>query len=90
MNDRQRRVEIFSAGCPACEEVIEAVRGAACADCDIQVLDMHAPEIRKRAAELGIGSVPAVVIDGAPAECCAGRGVDLERLRSAGLGQPRA
>ena len=40
--------------------------------------------------ELGIRSVPAVVIDGALADCCAGRGPDMTTLRRAGLDQPLA
>jgi len=36
---------------------------------------------------LGIRSVPAVVIDGKLADCCAGRGVDETVLRAAGLGR---
>ena len=36
-----------------------------------------------------IRSVPAVVIDGKLADCCAGRGPDEATLRQAGLGQPR-
>jgi hypothetical protein len=32
--------------------------------------------------------VPAVLIDGKLADCCAGRGVDLQVLRTAGLGRP--
>jgi glutaredoxin 3 len=35
-------------------------------------------------------SVPAVVIDGKLADCCAGRGLDEATLRAAGLGQPTA
>lgn len=90
MADERRTIEIFSAGCPACESVVERVRDAACPSCDIQVHDMNAPDIRKRAADLGIRSVPAVAIDGKLADCCAGRGVDLAVLRSAGLGRPIA
>jgi hypothetical protein len=29
-----------------------------------------------------------VVIDGALADCCSGRGIDVDVLRAAGLGQP--
>lgn len=88
MTDKTRKIEIFSAGCSLCEGVVKQVRDAACKSCDIQVLDMNAPDTQQRAAELGIGSVPAVVIDGKLANCCTGRGVDLNVLRSAGLGQP--
>jgi hypothetical protein len=44
-------------------------------------------EVVKRAKSLGIRSVPSVVIDGKLADCCAGRGVDVEVLRAAGLGK---
>jgi len=83
----KRKVEIFSAGCPACEETIAAVRQAACPACEVVVLDMKKIEVAKRAKALGIRSVPTVVIEGMVAACCAGRGVDLDVLRSAGLGQ---
>ena len=87
MTDKQRKIEIFSAGCAVCEAVVARVREAACSSCDIQVLDMKAPEVRQRAADLGVGSIPAVVIDGVLADCCAARGVDIAMLRAAGLGQ---
>lgn len=84
----KRTIEVFSAGCPACEEAIRMVNRVACQSCEVSVLDMHNPTVAKRAKDLGIRSVPAVVIDGKPADCCAGRGPDEAALRSAGLGQP--
>jgi hypothetical protein len=45
-------------------------------------------EVAKRAKMLGVRSVPAVAIDGKLADCCAGRGIDEQVLRAAGLGQP--
>jgi len=83
-----RKIEIFSAGCPVCEEVIQMVNRLACPSCEINVLDMKDPEVASRAKSLGIKSVPAVVIDGKLAECCVGRGPDESTLREAGLGQP--
>ncbi len=83
-----RKVEIFSAGCPVCEETVTRVNAMACASCDIIVLDMNQPEVAERARDLGVRSVPAVVIDGKLADCCAGRGPDERALRAAGLGQP--
>jgi glutaredoxin 3 len=77
----QRKVEVFSAGCAACHEVIETVKRAACPH------DMKDINVAKRAKSLGIRSVPAVVIDGKLADCCAGRGVDEHVLRGAGLGR---
>ena len=84
----KRNIEIFSAGCPACQEAIAMVRKNACPSCEVQVLDMNDPDVAARAKSLGIRSVPAVVIDGKLADCCAGRGPDLTTLKAAGLGQP--
>jgi len=83
-----RKVEIFSAGCPACKEVVNQVRGIACPACDITVLDMHDDQVAARERTLGIQSLPAVAIDGRLADCCASRGIDLAVLREAGIGSP--
>lgn len=83
----KRTIEVFSTGCPACEETVELVNRAACPSCKVIVLDMKDPAVASRAQNLGIRSVPAVVIDGKLADCCAGRGPDEPTLRAAGLGQ---
>lgn len=83
----KRKVEVFSAGCAACDDAIEMVRSIACPSCDVTVLDMRDIEVVKRAKSLGIRSVPAVAIDGQLAGCCAGRGPDEASLRLAGLGR---
>jgi hypothetical protein len=85
----KRKIEIFSAGCPACEDAIAEIRRAACPSCEVIILDMKTIDVAKRAKALGIRSVPAVAIEGIIANCCTGRGIDLDVLRKAGLGQPR-
>ena len=85
----KRKIEIFSAGCPACNDLIAQVNGAACPSCEIDILDMRRPEVAARARREGIGSVPAVAIDGQLASCCTGRGPDLPNLGQLGLGHPR-
>ena len=87
MGDR-RKVEIFSAGCPACEEAVRTVNGIAGPSCEVEVLDMRRPEAAARAERLGVRSVLAVGVDGKLADCCAGRGVDAATLRAAGVGTP--
>jgi len=84
----KRKVEVFSAGCPACQETVKLVESLACPSCEVHVLDMNDPAVAARAKVLGVRSVPAVAIDGQLAGCCAGRGVDEAALRAAGLGQP--
>jgi len=82
----KRKVEIFSAGCSACEDAIRTVKSIACESCDVAVLDMNDSDVAARARELGIRSVPAVVIDGQLADCCSGRGIDEATLRRGGVG----
>lgn len=83
----KRKVEVFSAGCATCTEAIEMIKRAACPSCDVIVHDMKNIDVAKRAKGLGIRSIPAVVIEGTLAGCCAGRGVDEAILRAAGLGR---
>ena len=86
MNDK-RTIEVFSAGCPTCQETIELVHRVACPSCEVSVLDMNDGAVATRARNLGVRSVPAVAIDGKLTNCCAGRGPDEQTLRAAGLGQ---
>lgn len=83
-----RKVEVFSAGCPVCEETVQQIQATACPSCEVSVLDMNEPTVAQRARILGIRSVPAVVVDGTLAPCCAGAGPDEAGLRASGIGQP--
>lgn len=83
-----RRIEIFSAGCSFCDDVVEMIREMACPSCAIEVRDVHDESTAERAANLGVRSVPAVAVDGELASCCADRGVSEEALRDAGVGVP--
>lgn len=83
----KRQIEIFSAGCPVCEETIALVYKIACSSCEVTVLDTKKSDVATRAKRLGIRSVPAVVINGQLADCCIGRGPDEKTLREAGIGQ---
>lgn len=87
MATKRRKIEIFSAGCPVCEDLVHSITDAACPSCDIEVLDMRQQPVAERAERLGVSSVPAVAIDGALAGCCEAGGPDLDTLRRLGLGQ---
>ena len=84
----KRKIEVFSANCPLCEQAEQLVKRIACDSCEVEVLDMNDADVAKRAEGLGIKVVPAVAIDGRLASCCAGRGLDESALRDAGIGQP--
>lgn len=82
----KRSVEVFSAGCSACEDAIQLLKRIACPSCEVSIRDMHDAGVAERAKALGIQRVPAIVIDGKVAECCASGGPDERTLRAAGLG----
>jgi glutaredoxin len=83
MENRKREIEVFSAGCSACHEAVELVRRIAGSSHEVEVVDMHKHEVASKAKQYGVRSVPAVVIDGRLAACCAGRGVKEETIREA-------
>ena len=83
-----RTIEVFSAGCPLCNDTLEMVNRMACPSCEVTVVDMQDIKGATRARELGVTSVPAVAVNGELAGCCAGRGPDEATLRNIGLGRP--
>ncbi len=81
-----RRVEIFSAGCPTCQRTIEQLRDQIDERHEIVVHDMNRDEgAARKADELGIRTVPAVVVDGALLACCDNKGPNARELEAAGL-----
>jgi len=83
----KRQIEVFSAGCPACEDAITMVQDLACPACEVTVLDMNDAKVASRAKSLSIRSAPAVVIDGKLSDCCTSVGPNEASLRAAGVGQ---
>ena len=88
MPNPKRKIEVFSAGCVCCDEIITEIKKTASPSCDVTVLDMKQPNVAERAKALRVRSVPAVAINGELAGCCSGRGPDMVVLRAAGLGVP--
>jgi glutaredoxin 3 len=76
-------IEIFSAGCLICREAIDQLTQVAReAQHDVRVLDMQDAKVAQRAKDLGIRSLPAVVMGGSRlAACCSGGGPDAQVLR---------
>lgn len=83
----KRKIEVFSAGCPACEATVQLVHRMACPSCEVAVLDMKDAAVVERAKSLGVRSVPSVLIDGKLTDCCMGPGPQEATLRAAGVGQ---
>ena len=80
---KRKKIEIFSAGCSTCKETIELVKRIADPSHEVLIHDMQKSEVASNAKHYGIRSVPAVVVDGKLASCCAGRGPEEHVLRSA-------
>ncbi|MEI2579116.1 thioredoxin family protein [Scytonema sp. PRP1] len=88
----KRLIEVFTAGCPLCDETVKLVRELACSNCEIQVYDLRSESAtnsyREKANQYGIHRVPAVVVNGKLAECCSNQQpVSREALVAAGIGQ---
>jgi glutaredoxin 3 len=83
---QRRKIEVFTAGCPACAEAVELVEFLAGTEHDIEIRDMHDPDVAVTARGFGIRRLPAVVIDGRLADWYAARGLDEATLTRAIFG----
>lgn len=86
----KRRVEVFTAGCPVCDNALKLVKEIACESCEVIVYNLNEPcesrECLEKVRSYGIGRIPAVVVDGRFAECCIVGSVTAEGMRAAGIG----
>lgn len=85
-----RKVEVFTAGCPFCDETVKMVQGLACEHCDVSVYDMRSgsQEILDKAKSYEINSVPTVVVNGKVLDCCKRGKMTQTDLKAAGIGEP--
>lgn len=85
---RRIRIEVFSAGCPLCEDVIWKLHSIASNNCDIGILDMNHPWNVEKADKLGIHRIPAVLIDGELLDRCVLDDLNEELLIATGIADP--
>jgi hypothetical protein len=83
-----RKIEVFSAGCPLCKDIVEKVQQQACPSCEVTVVDMLDVQGAARATDLGVATIPAIAVNGKLADCCTGKGPNMDTLLEAGIGQP--
>lgn len=81
MEDRTK-IEVFSAGCPLCDNAVKVVRSVAGEARDVVVRSTKEEVGEARARELGVRSVPAVAVDGRLLSCCEEQSIDGEILRT--------
>jgi hypothetical protein len=86
MATAKRRVEVFTARCPICEEVVRLVTSLACPRCDVHVYDLRegwpTNECREKAARYGISALPAIAVDGNLLDCCRRIQIEESALRA--------
>lgn len=87
MTTGKQTVEVFTAGCPLCDPVVEMVKHVACSNCAVTVYNIKDDaNAQERAKAAGVTRVPMVLVDGKPASCCMSGAVTEEGLRAAGIG----
>jgi hypothetical protein len=85
------KVEIFTAGCPVCNPVIDMVKSLACENCEITVYDLvkqcESKEIAAKVEQYNIKKLPAVTVNGELLNCCRDKEITKEDLINAGIGK---
>ncbi len=85
----QRKVEVFTSGCPICKPTVDLVKKLACPSCEVIIYDLtkdNKKDIADKAMAYGINRIPAVAVNGKLLECCEMNSVSENILRQAGVG----
>ncbi len=86
----KRKVELFTAACPVCEQTVELVEKIACPSCEVIIYDLRegciTNECREKVKHYGVTRLPAVAVNGSLLDCCKVGQISEQELRSAGIG----
>jgi len=83
----KRQIEVFTAGCPLCDETVRMVTELICPSCHLTVYDLKKDGMDK-AKEYGVNSVPSVAVNGKVLDCCLRGKPTRDDLKAAGIGTP--
>lgn len=87
----KRKIELFTAGCAVCEPVVEMVKAMACSSCEVVIYNLSQPcetkECLEKVKTYGIKALPAIAVNGKLLSCCQNKGISVEELKNAGIGQ---
>lgn len=90
-NQNKRKIELFTAGCTVCEPVVEMVKSMACSSCDVVIYNLSQPcdtkECLEKVKAYGIKALPAIAVNGKLLSCCQNKGISVEELKNAGIGE---
>lgn len=87
----KRQVEIFTAGCPVCEPVVQWIKELACEKCEVTTYNLVEQCDEKicedKIRQNGIHRLPSVVVNGKLLDCCKNNRITNDSLVAAGIGQ---
>lgn len=90
-NLTKRKIELFTAGCTVCEPVVEMVKAMACSSCEVVIYNVAQPcdtkECLEKVKAYGIKALPAIAVNGKLLNCCQNKGISVDELKKAGIGQ---
>ena len=90
-NLTKRKIELFTAGCTVCEPVVEMVKAMACSSCEVVIYNIGQPcdtkECLEKVKAYGIKALPAIAVNGKLLNCCQNKGISVDELKKAGIGQ---
>ena len=86
----KRRIEVFTAGCPVCNPVVDLVKSFADEEYnEITIYDLvkqcEIKECVSKVEEYGIKRLPAIAVNGQLLSCCNNNGITKEDLLNAGI-----
>jgi len=91
MTTAQRHVEVFTAGCPICDDTVSLVKSLSCPGCELTIYNLRegcaTNECWEKARQYGIAAVPAIAVNGVLLDCCRRSPIIADALRAAGIGQ---
>lgn len=85
----RRKVEVFSAGCPVCTDLVDLVKATVCPDCELTIYNLNQGQGVDEAKKYGVTALPAVAVEGKLLDCCKRPHITKHDLEAAGLGKPR-
>jgi glutaredoxin len=61
----KHKIEMFTSGCPLCQEAVEVVQRAKCPECTLIEYNLfEKTEYLEKARRYGVKAVPSIVVDG--------------------------
>jgi MerR family mercuric resistance operon transcriptional regulator len=84
----KRKIEVFTAGCPVCTDLVDLVKATACPDCEVTIYNLNQGQGAEEARRYGVTAVPAVAVEGRLLDCCRRAQITKHDLEAAGIGKP--